>query len=959
MEDSVNSMFFLKETISKFKNEIQKFIIDPKNINNYAINLHNSLEYLEKNISDKENKKTINVINNKWSHINANFKPIGYSYSAIGNLVNSNNNNNIVGSSLGNKISMSDKKKYFSSENFNNGNMSKTDLLQSNGLLSHEITNRGKSNLGYLTNNIYNHTSSLKNEKSNSNELNNTSFDNNINNRDEVPLDIKGISENYYTLKYSTNENLTGNFKEEITDKQKVTNDYTTTSDRDDYLMENTEFFSRKIKKRLNEEKEKNFFKNTMILRRINDEIHDKIVGMENYFKNKNEKLKLIDKYDISRKKLNKIKVKRSVGNMNYMDRKKIQRFAHDKKSFFNSVNYDNYKDPIITPDELERGLLAMINRGVIPKQADLTPAFNRDGNPLTFASGAALMELYGETSVNNIQLANKNLNSVDIRIKDDHKKFFVTEAKDVGQFNRLKNLLSQKNHRMSSEYDNPDGESLQKQNAIRNEIQEDEFDDDNLYDAMEDNVTNKKINILNNSKESIERYTSENVNNKNNPSSPVFNTESNEMNNHSDNIINTMESFEMNRNLNSKRTLNLANDNTNDNEGKESKKILPDPTEYMMINNSNASFTKSYYKTEKYLRNKIATNTNFNLRNTSTTANNTNTNEHNIIVTNREREFLENNADTAVGKFEIFEDEAMESIENKNPDREYLKVQKIYNNTQITMTREKNLFLVFKNFVILDNQDYKAFKADNEDNWGKINYIIKHIQKLFQKLNFVSEEVDARKLLILAQDELRNITNKDLILLMSDRHIKTRGFSNQKILHKNLKEAFIIRIQSFYRRHIAKKFYLVQKHINKQVKRIQRYFRLFKLRKIYYKIIEQKREEKLRTWRIMMDDFKNNWSRIKEGPRIEIHINSYGFDAMKNATFEKFKEKENNQLSRIISLKDSNVEIIYICPFEINPDVLSYYFSILSTLGIGNVKERFHLIVPVTIMYIIVFLLY
>ena len=62
------------------------------------------------------------------------------------------------------------------------------------------------------------------------------------------------------------------------------------------------------------------------------------------------------------KEKLGKIKAKRSVGNINYMDRKKINKFAHDKKSLFSSVNLDKNKVPIITPEEIEKGLLSMIN---------------------------------------------------------------------------------------------------------------------------------------------------------------------------------------------------------------------------------------------------------------------------------------------------------------------------------------------------------------------------------------------------------------------------------------------------------------------------------------------------------------------------------------------------------------------------------------------------------------------
>jgi len=68
----------------------------------------------------------------------------------------------------------------------------------------------------------------------------------------------------------------------------------------------------------------------------------------------------------------------------------------------------------------------------------------------------------------------------------------------------------------------------------------------------------------------------------------------------------------------------------------------------------------------------------------------------------------------------------------------------------------------------------------------------------------------------------------------------------------------------------------------------------------------------------------------------------------MKNATIEKFSEKQNNQLSRFISLADPNVQIIYISPYPLGKEILSYYYSILTAIGIENPLERIHILVPV-----------
>ena len=65
------------------------------------------------------------------------------------------------------------------------------------------------------------------------------------------------------------------------------------------------------------------------------------------------------------------------------------------------------------------------------------------------------------------------------------------------------------------------------------------------------------------------------------------------------------------------------------------------------------------------------------------------------------------------------------------------------------------------------------------------------------------------------------------------------------------------------------------------------------------------------------------------------------------NTTFDHFTERENNQLNRIVNLFDSNVEIIYISPYELNNDIIVYYTSIMETFGVEKPQERFHVVIP------------
>jgi IQ domain-containing protein H len=105
--------------------------------------------------------------------------------------------------------------------------------------------------------------------------------------------------------------------------------------------------------------------------------------------------------------------------------------------------------------------------------------------------------------------------------------------------------------------------------------------------------------------------------------------------------------------------------------------------------------------------------------------------------------------------------------------------------------------------------------------------------------------------------------------------------------------------------------------------------------------------KESIQVWREMQEEFKHKWGEIKTQKRVEIHINSYSLTELQRLTTEKLKQKENSQIARIFSVKDPNVDVIYICPFTLTNDVYKYYLKILELVEIDGADKRFHIVVP------------
>lgn len=96
-----------------------------------------------------------------------------------------------------------------------------------------------------------------------------------------------------------------------------------------------------------------------------------------------------------------------------------------------------------------------------------------------------------------------------------------------------------------------------------------------------------------------------------------------------------------------------------------------------------------------------------------------------------------------------------------------------------------------------------------------------------------------------------------------------------------------------------------------------------------------------------MMEEFRQKWPAIKTRKRIEIHVNSLSIEEAKRISMDKFLQRENAQISRIFATKDPNVDIIYVSPFQMTPDVLGYYTKILEIGDIESGNKRVHFVVP------------
>ena len=269
---------------------------------------------------------------------------------------------------------------------------------------------------------------------------------------------------------------------------------------------------------------------------------------------------------------------------------------------------------------------------------------------------------------------------------------------------------------------------------------------------------------------------------------------------------------------------------------------------------------------------------------------------------------------------------------------------------SDIDMTN--NLELVIENYKIIKNNNYNKFKNENKDKWFEIENILNNMLNLFKKLNIINARIDSNKILYLLKyynNKIQNIINKDLLECLTNEDLQQKGLdpSNEKQLYQKIKEAFIIRIQTMIRRKLAFNRYQFYKIITINVIYLQSHYRRFIAAKKAKQLLQEQRKNIHLKFMEMFNDFKAKWDNIQDLTRVEIHFYSISNDSYHNCLIDKFSMKECLQLDRLIRLVDSNIEIIYILPCQIPDEILTYYFSLLESIGVKNIENRLHLIIP------------
>jgi hypothetical protein len=131
----------------------------------------------------------------------------------------------------------------------------------------------------------------------------------------------------------------------------------------------------------------------------------------------------------ITRKQdINHIFVKDSLKNeIRDFSKKRYLKYSNEKRNnqLYHTQLYDKSMNTIIRNKDIQKGLFDMINKGLIPRNSDVTPAFNRDGNPFTITTTHFMK--FKRATFNKSEITNATINKLRYRPEYNLEVFYKT----------------------------------------------------------------------------------------------------------------------------------------------------------------------------------------------------------------------------------------------------------------------------------------------------------------------------------------------------------------------------------------------------------------------------------------------------------------------------------------------------------------------------------------------------
>ncbi|XP_078539173.1 IQ domain-containing protein H isoform X2 [Lissotriton helveticus] len=271
-----------------------------------------------------------------------------------------------------------------------------------------------------------------------------------------------------------------------------------------------------------------------------------------------------------------------------------------------------------------------------------------------------------------------------------------------------------------------------------------------------------------------------------------------------------------------------------------------------------------------------------------------------------------------------------------------------------------EHCFTIYEGTINHQAPDFLAFKQRYCLSWGSLLSFLEHLEVFLKNYAVPAAILNGEKLMetLLSFELNQRPTRSDLLSVLANRAAVKRLLSRpgQRYRGQDGLVAAATKIQATWRRYRDRKTYLEYRRHKWAAGVIAISWLLFMQKSRVKRILKESRQRHLENFRLRTKHLAAKWNQMKASRRTVIHVPSLGYTESLRADVQDLDVQQNLQMGRLCDILDPNVDVIYVCPLELNDEMLQYYSKLLglqAAVQSGNpddaadLQGRFKILTP------------
>ncbi|CAM9563669.1 unnamed protein product, partial [Choristocarpus tenellus] len=257
--------------------------------------------------------------------------------------------------------------------------------------------------------------------------------------------------------------------------------------------------------------------------------------------------------------------------------------------------------------------------------------------------------------------------------------------------------------------------------------------------------------------------------------------------------------------------------------------------------------------------------------------------------------------------------------------------------------------FIIWYGKVIDQTPEFLSLRRKHQAIWNSISRYVTILEEVMSQNRVPLAVIDGKQLAELALFDLEGTDKEDLCRCIANLEQIRPLLRNMEVIprHYSLEHKAATSIQAAVRAYIQRCSFLLLKRIHRDAIQLQRAGRAYMSRRTAKLLLAQRRQHFESIWESLQQGLRSDWDSWRGKQRVIIHVPSLGVDEHTRMGDSAFHVRQNLQISRICSLMDPQVYVVYVSPFVLSTEIVEYHKKILELAGIERPGKRLTVVVP------------